>query len=476
MNRKKGIAIHWFRRDLRLTDNPALAEACSYEWVVPIFIWDPNSSWERALGRASAWWLNQSLHALSAQLQQSDRQLIIAVGNPVDILGDMVRASKAEAVFWNRLYEPKTLRYDASLRNRLSRQVKHVGIFDSYLLVEPDQALKKDGTPYRVYTAFYNTIRKIIKTHSLCPKAILPPLPPGNYPSAPVDTLNLVPLKSWTEGLAALWYPGEEHAQRVLKDFVQNHSAHYKIQRDLPYEEGTSRLSPFLHFGEISVASIFHRVASLQGAQKSPFLKELIWREFSHHLLVHFPNMEVEPLNKSFEQFPWQQNESLFKAWTQGRTGYPIVDAGMRQLWKTGWMHNRVRMIVASFLVKDLLIPWQRGADWFWDTLVDANLANNTQNWQWVAGCGADAAPYFRIFNPILQGEKFDPEGLYVKTWCPELSKLPKKWVHKPWAVPEIKLPEFGILLGKTYPFPIVDHVRARLRALLAYDRIRKKI
>ena len=476
MRKYKGSAIHWLRRDLRLSDNPALIAACEYESVIPVFIWD--SSWQPPLGAASKWWLHRSLQALDAQLKKQGSRLIIQMGDPLTVLSQLALETKADAVFFNRLYDPKTVSYDQQLLHQLEKRIKRVESFDSYLLTDPEKILKKDGTPYVVYTAFLNAIMSTFRNRRLFPKAKLPKLSKAHPHSVSLEDLKLEPQIPWAGGFAEKWKPGELPAQKIMQEFVDERADFYLEKRNIPSETGTSTLSPHLHFGEISPATIVACLEEKFGDHHPSsggyqFLKELFWRDFSHYLLFHHPRLESEPLRQEFSRFPWQKNDVLEKFWQKGLTGYPIIDAGMRELWHCGWMHNRVRMIAASFLVKDLLLPWQQGAKWFWDTLVDANLANNTQGWQWTAGCGADAAPYFRIFNPTLQSQKFDPNGSYIKTWCPELASLPNKWIHAPWMAPPEILRNAGVELGKNYPYPIVDHKIARTRALAAYSSLK---
>lgn len=350
--------------------------------------------------------------------------------------------------------------------------------FNASLLFEPWEIENKSGKPYQVFTPFWKMcMSKGVPGELLPPPKDLPA--PEEWPeSLSTDELSLLPEIDWDKGIRETWTPGENGAQDRLRQFVSHGIEDYARGRDEPALETTSRLSPHLHFGEIGPRQIWHAIqhAGLgreQAADK--FLSELGWREFSHHLLHHFPGTSEHALREEFRSFPWEHDDALFKAWQRGRTGYPFVDAGMRELWHTGWMHNRARMIVASFLTKDLLLPWQEGARWFWDTLVDADLANNTQGWQWTAGCGADAAPYFRIFNPVSQGEKFDAQGEYVRRWAPELAKLPDKYVHRPWDAPEEVLDEAEVVLGETYPKRIVDHSEARIRALDAYETVKKR-
>ena len=393
----------------------------------------------------------------------------------------MVRATGAGAVYWNRRYEPAVIARDATIEETLLAKGLAVESFNGALLNEPWTIQNQSAKPFQVFTPFWR--------HCLAQPDPAGPLPtpkhlsaPAKWPqSVPLDELELEPKISWADGMHAAWQPGEAGATDSLKLFLTKAFDDYSVQRNRPDVTGTSRLSPHLHFGEISPRQVWHglrRLAAKRGLpvekwRGSQFLAEVGWREFSHHLLYHFPHTPTEPLRANFKQFPWRKNAVFLKAWQQGRTGYPIVDAGMRELWATGWMHNRVRMIVASFLVKDLLLPWQEGARWFWDTLVDADLAQNTLGWQWTAGCGADAAPYFRVFNPTSQGEKFDPQGDYVRRWCPELSKLPTGYIHAPHEAPVDVLPRPGVEPGRTYPQPIVNHAVAREVALEAFARIK---
>jgi deoxyribodipyrimidine photo-lyase len=363
-----------------------------------------------------------------------------------------------------------------SERNVKTRQ------FNGSLLFSPTQVETQQGGPYKVFTPFWRQcLAEPEPGEPLPPPAKLPA--PSTWPSTlSLDDLDLEPALNWTEGLAEAWEPGEAGAGAELERFLDEALHAYATDRDRPDRRGTSRLSPYLHFGEISPRTIWHAVKEhaavregrglVKGAES--YLREVGWREFAHHLLHHFPDTVEEPLRPEFSDFPWADDEEALMAWQRGQTGFPIVDAGMRELWATGWMHNRVRMIVGSFLVKDLLIPWQEGARWFWDTLVDADLANNTLGWQWVAGCGADAAPYFRVFNPILQGKKYDPDGAYVSRWVPELAGLPVRWIHEPWNASAEILEEAGVELGSSYPHPLVDHGEARDRALEAYSLIKK--
>lgn len=471
-------AIVWFRRDLRLDDNPALSIAVEeYDCIVPLYLFDQVSIEPWAEGSASRWWLHHSLESLDASLRAKGSRLIIRSGNPLDQLTQILEVSKCQAVFWNRVYTPREIERDAAIKAALKTRGIQVQTFNSALLKEPWENLKANGEPYRVFTPFWKAY--LASGFSISPEDppnVLAP-PPEGLVGDSLTSLNLLPRIPWDEGIREAWAPGEIAARQILREFLDGHASAYAVARDHPAIRGTSRLSPHLHFGEISP----RRIASEVKRQCEPgdhgvdvFLKELGWREFANHLLFHFSDTDLHPLDKRFDRFPWpDHDDSVFDRWTRGLTGYPIVDAGMRELWHTGWMHNRVRMIVASFLTKNLLIHWSRGAEWFWDTLVDADLAANSLGWQWTAGCGADAAPYFRIFNPILQGEKFDAAGEYIRRWIPELRQIPTRWIHHPYELSDQELKAYGVELGQDYPFPIVDLKVTRERALAAFAAIK---
>jgi deoxyribodipyrimidine photo-lyase len=470
----------WFRQDLRVSDNPALSAAVEAgEPVIPLYIHSPQEEGAWEPGGATKWWLHHSLQALTNDLQALGSRLVLRSGESRQILAEIVKESGAKKVLWNRRYEPVIIARDAKIKEWLKAEGLAAESFNGSLLCEPWDGCKADGTPYQVYTPFWK---------NLSAKGFgVPPLPtprsvpaPKKWPSAiSLDDLVLLPKISWAERFSELWNPGSQGAKDNLDIFLKRAITEYDQGRNLPAESGTSRLSPHLHFGEISPNQIVDAVRTefkdraLKGGIET-YIKEIVWREFAYHLLYHFPETPEQPLRKDFLKFPWAKDKKLLHAWQRGLTGYPVIDAGMRELWKVGWMHNRVRMIAGSFLVKDLLIPWQDGARWFWDTLVDADLASNTLGWQWTAGCGADAAPYFRVFNPTLQGEKFDPMGEYVKRWVPELSGLPAKWIHRPWEAPAEVLKAARVSLGDNYPRPIVDHGEARDAALDAYEQLKE--
>lgn len=473
-------SLFWFRQDLRLADNPALASAVSRGCpLVLLYVLDEETPGEHAVGGAQRWWLHHSLAALAAEIERLGGRLTLRRGSAAEVLEAVVRESGADAVFWNRCYEPFAVERDRRLKERLKADDIAVESDNAALLVEPWRLKTGAGEPYKVYSPFWRALREAYNEPAPLP-------PPQSLPKSPkvksdrLEAWGLLPTKpDWAAGFGEWWEPGEAGAQTRLADFLDQGVESYKADRDRPDRLGTSRLSPHLHLGELGPRQVWHatRLAAeaaggKQGAEK--FLSELAWREFSHHLLFHYPDLPEKNWRSQFDAFPWRSDEKAFRAWTAGRTGYPIVDAGMRELWQSGWMHNRVRMVVASFLIKHLLIDWRKGAAWFWDTLVDADLANNAASWQWVAGSGADAAPYFRVFNPILQGERFDPEGHYVRRWVPELAKLPANHIHQPWEAPAEVLEAAGVTLGKDYPHPLVEHGAARRRALAAFEEIKK--
>ncbi len=472
-------ALVWFRRDLRLADHPALyAAAESGASIVPVYILDDETAGEWRLGGASRWWLAQSLRALDKSLVRLGSRLILRRGPADEVLRQLIFETGAKAVYFTRGYEPYQRLLEEELEKTLPARRRRFG---GHVLFEPDTLANASGEPYRVHTPFYKALQQREPPGAaLLSPAALPA--PSRWPrSDGLADWGLEPTKpDWAGGLRETWTPGEMAAYARLRLFIDKSVSSYRDERNRPGSNSTSRLSPYLAFGEISPRQVWHAVrAAGESAGASSlgeaYLREVAWREFSYHLLFHFPHLPGKAFKPEFGRFPFREDAHALSAWQEGRTGYPIVDAGMRQLWRTGWMHNRVRMIVASFLIKHLLLPWQAGEAWFWDTLVDADLANNSASWQWVAGSGADAAPYFRIFNPVLQGEKFDPQGDYVRSFCPELARLPDALIHKPWEADEGLLATLGVKLGETYPKPIVDHAEARRRALAAYELIQKQ-
>ena len=475
MNAKPVIV--WFRQDLRLEDNPALCAAAQTNApLIPVYVLDDQSAGEWRSGEASRWWLHHSLQSLNDSL---NNKLLILRGSAISKIEAVVRQTDAAAVYWNRCCEPWRVQRDRELKQSLKSQGIQVRSYYGSLLFDPTAVSKADGTPYRVFTPFY---RKgclengpQIRTPLPRPESLRLAEPSGGLS---VADLNLLPTLNWADSFAELWSPGEAGAKERLGRFLSTGIKHYKDGRNRPDREHVSRLSPHLHFGEISPNQVWQAAETLQGgealsASVDHFRSELGWREFSNYLLYHFPDITGTNLQRKFDRFPWRQDADALRSWQRGLTGYPIVDAGMRELWKTGYMHNRVRMIVGSFLVKNLLIDWRLGARWFWDTLLDADLANNSASWQWVAGSGADAAPYFRIFNPVTQGKKFDPDGQYVRQYVTELGTLDNDYIHNPWDAPATELRRSGIQLGKDYPLPIVDLAESRRRALNAYQAIR---
>lgn len=479
MNTSKKTVIFWFRQDLRISDNPGLLEAAQKGEVLPIYIWsesvkDPDSK----IGEASKWWLHYSLEELNRNL---DNKLNFYLGDPKDIIIKLLRENNVTDIYWNRCYEPWRIIQDSEIKRVLTEEKITVKSFAANLLWEPFTVLKNDKTPYKVYTPYY---------HKGCINAPEPRASFGkpkslklikdNY-SLKLEDLQLLNRNNWHKKFENLWEIGEKAAEKKLNKFLKNAISNYKNNRNYPSLNSVSQLSPHLHFGEISPNQIRDAVYAKteylsEGVQC--FLSEIGWREFSYYLLYYFPTLSHKNFQAKFDKFPWvnvntKNNKKLLKAWQIGQTGYPFVDAGMRELWQTGYMHNRVRMVVASFLVKNLLIHWHHGRDWFWDCLIDGDLASNSASWQWVAGSGADAAPYFRIFNPTTQGEKFDADGFYTRKYLPELSKLPSKYLFEPWKAPETVLQEAGIVLGTTYPYPIIDLQQSREVALASYQAIK---
>lgn len=474
--------IVWFTQDLRLSDNACLhAAVASGHPILPVYILDDVTPGEFAMGGASRWWLHKSLGSLASSLKALDGRLVIRRGEAGSVLGQLVEQTGAKAVYFSRGYAP----WSGELEKKIASQCEASGVdckrFSGFLLHEPEAVRTGNDGPYKVYTPFSRNClsRDISRQPRPAPETI-------DFHSAEVtgDGLDDLDLYSgqpdWAAEFPERWSPGEAGAHNKLKHFLETAVGDYDQARNLPDVPGTSRLSPHLHFGEISPLQCWtatrHAVAMSRhniDRGSHTFEKEILWREFSYHLLHHWPSLPTEPFKPAFANFPWLQDAEKLAWWQQGQTGFPIVDAGMRELWSTGWMHNRVRMIVASFLVKNLRIAWQSGEQWFRNTLVDADIGANSASWQWVAGCGADASPYFRIFNPILQGEKFDKHGGYVRRWVPELAAMPDKFIHKPWQAHDEILGNAGVELGTTYPRPIVDLGQTRDAALAAYKTIR---
>jgi deoxyribodipyrimidine photo-lyase len=472
---KKSILIHWFRQDLRITDNPALYEAAKQGDVLPIYILDDANAGEHRMGGASRWWLHYSLLALNKSLKG---KLSVYIGDPKKILIDLVEEHNIKAVHWNRCYESWRIARDKKIKKALEAHNTSSQSFNGSLLWEPWEVLKKDATPYKVFTPYYrNGCLNTPSPRALLSKPSKLKLFADSLNNLSIDDLNLLPNIKWDKQLESHWQIGEIAAQKKLDKFTSNRLENYKQGRDFPALDSVSRLSPHLHFGEISPNQAWYAAkSSEENDDLDHFLREMGWREFSHSLLYHFPKLPRKNLQAKFDNFPWLENKEYLKCWQTGQTGHPLVDAGMRELWQTGYMHNRVRMVVGSFLVKNLLLHWHHGEKWFWDCLLDADLASNSASWQWIAGCGADAAPFFRVFNPCTQGQKFDPGGEYTRRFVPELKAMPDKFLFNPWEAPSDVLQEAGVALGMHYPKPIVDIKFSRERALRSYKSLQKCI
>lgn len=465
------IAIVWFRRDLRLADHAALHRACAdHRGIVPLYIHAPQEEGDWQPGAASRWWLHHSLTALDNDLRLRQSTLHIRRGDSLQVLLDVLKQTGAGTVYWNRLYEPAAVARDARIKSALREKGVVVHSFGGALWQEPSQLLTQGSEPYRVFTPYWRKLRTMVEVSDPLPAPSLVTTT-SLQGALSVDALDLLPRVAWDRGLRETWQPGEPGAYAALELFADDALGAYATGRDLPARYGTSRLSPHLHFGEITPRQIHHgltqrlqRRDAKRRPDIEPYLRELGWREFAHYLLYHFPATSTENFNSRFDSFVWEKAEdAVLERWQTGRTGIPLVDAGMRELWHTGWMHNRVRMVVASFLTKNLRVHWLRGARWFWDTLVDADLANNSLGWQWVAGCGADAAPYFRVFNPVTQAHKFDAKGAYLRRWLPELATASDALLHEPWT-------DAQLLKRSGYPSPMVDLSKSRQAALAAYQ------
>ena len=467
-------ALLWFRNDLRLADNPALdAALAGGEKLQCVHLLNSEEDGMRPPGGASKWRLGLGLRALNADLVRRGGELNVLRGPASKILPQLVEAGGVAAIYWNRRYGGGEIAQDKHLKQLLRGQGRAVESFGGALLAEPWEVRTRSGDAFKVFTPFWRALRETL--HLARPLPAPEKIAFAEWPEqAPrplaIDQLGLAPEHpNWAKGFPET-DPGESGAQQRLRDFIDDALDSYGAMRDQIGSDGTSRLSAHLHFGEISPRQVFCAASLEKNSDK--FLSELGWREFSAHLLYAFPDLQSRNFNKRFDAFPWRLDAKALQAWKKGQTGYPLVDAGMRELWQTGYMHNRVRMVCASFLTKHLLIDWREGEAWFWDTLIDADAANNAASWQWVAGCGADAAPYFRIFNPVLQGEKFDSNGAYVRRFCPELAGLPDRFIHRPWTAPAGALAGAKVELGKTYPLPIIEHDFARRRALAAFETL----
>ena len=473
-------ALVWFRRDLRLADNPALHEAASrHQHVIPVYIHAPGEASDWAPGAANRWWLHRSLESLSRDLHRHHARLILRRGPSLETLRTLIRDTGAEAVYWNRLYDPALIQRDKTIKAALREDGIHAASHNAALLREPWTVQSKSGEPYKVFTPFWRTYGE---AEIPAPLPVPRPLSsPEHWPaSLPLENLELLPRINWYRGMENFWEPGETGAGQRLESFCRDWLADYPDNRNRTDRDGTSRLSPHLHHGEVSPRQVWRAVAQrvggepLQDGAAEAYLREIGWREFAHHVLFHFPATVTRPMQQRFENYPWREDaDAWLNAWQRGRTGIPLVDAGMRQLWELGWLHNRVRMVVASFLTKNLRIHWLAGDRWFWDTLVDADLASNTMGWQWTAGCGTDAAPYFRVFNPVSQANKFDPEGDYIARFVPELAPLPAKYRARPWELPESEARQLGFRPGRDYPEALVDLKQSRAEALEGYQAIK---
>ncbi len=467
---KQSTSIFWFRQDLRLLDNPGLIKAAQIGTVLPIYILDDISPSPFKIGCASQVYLHYSLEKLNQAL---DNKLNFYMGDPKEILLQLIHQYDIKNIFWNRCHEPWRQSHDETIMNNLIDLKINYAVYDASYLYSPEEIKKEDGSYYKVFGAYKRKVRTFEQRDPLPKPKNLDLIRDQNNQITLTD-LQLIPSHPWQNKIKENWTFGESAAHHRLEFFLQNHLSGYKKGRDYPGNNQTSKLSASLHFGEISpnqIVNAINHIGRLYASEEDieHFLSELIWREFSSYLMVHFKGLPSDNFQTKFNAFPWAHQPTHLNAWKTGHTGYPLIDAGMRELWQTGYMHNRVRMIVASFLVKNLMIHWHDGRDWFWDCLIDADLANNSASWQWVAGCGVDAAPYFRIFNPTTQGEKFDKNGSYTKKFVPELEKLPSKYLFKPWEAPETILKEAGVVLGVNYPKPIVDLKATRQRALSAF-------
>ena len=470
----------WFRDDHRISDNPALAAAQTTGSQVLCFsIFDESSEGLRPLGGASRWWLHGSLQALDDSLRRAGSRLLLLRGPSLEVVDRIAAETGASAIFWNRRYGAAEIALDSAIKKRLTGRGVKAQSFNGRLLHEPWEIRNQAERPFQVFTPY---LRAVMRHQIPAPLPAPLGIEPGTWPrtildsAVPLEDLRLEPSKpDWARAFRTEWRRGEDSARERLAQFLDHGLKGYAGNRDLPALSATSRLSPHLRFGEISPRQVWHAAMNLRAREPAleqdvdKFLSEVVWRDFTHQLLHDHPHLPDRPHSSRFASFPWNEDGQALTAWQEGRTGYPIVDAGMRQLWRIGWMHNRVRMIVASFLVKHLLTDWRQGEAWFWDTLVDADAANNAFSWQWIAGSGPDSAPFHRIFNPVAQGEKFDPQGDYVRTYVPELAGIPSAFIHKPWEAPSTILQAAGVRLGETYPAPVIPHDLARERALQAF-------
>lgn len=465
-----------FGNDLRLDDHPALFRACAKcDTLVLAYVLDEHPPRYRHPGAASNGYLHHSLIALQQALRRKNRELILRRGDGIPTILHLVEACRADQVYWNRSADPVVVEWENRLIDALKERGVSAHTFQCETLFPMGAVLNGQGAPYKVFTPFYKACLRVGPPNKPLSAPARIPAGSGSISLLNIEQLGLLPKRDWAKTFSEFWSAGESAAHEQLVRFLDDGLFSYAHARDELGRMGTSRLSAALHFGELSVRRVWHILADQCGASSEPFLRQLLWREFARSLLDFAPHTVTKPLNARFNDFPWRTDATQLRAWHQGQTGYPVVDAGMRELWQTGYMHNRARMIVGSFLVKDLRLHWREGERWFWDTLVDADLANNVMGWQWIGGCGADAAPYFRIFNPVTQGQKFDPTGDYVRRWVPELSKVPNRWLHAPWTAMPQDLESWGIRLGRDYPPPVVEHSQARKEALDAWRSIRRR-
>ena len=473
----KSPVIVWLRQELRLKDHPALAAAgANSRPVILCFIRNTATDRPWLPGAASCWWLHHSLREISQKVQNAGGKIVLRSGNPAEEITNIAIESGASAVYWTNAIEPSDRKDELLLRAELEKNAIGSEGFEGNLLFDPAEIKSQSGTPFRVFTPFWKNCLKAQASMRAVQQSSMPVFSQTALESESLDSWNLLPERpNWAKQFDSVWQPGEDGGQAALSNFVHR-APDYEQDRNYPAKDNTSRLSPYLHFGNISAAQAFAATnqQNLTSEGALSFQRELGWREFCAHLLFHFPQMPEKSFRPEFSKFPWIEDDNALADWQKGCTGFPIVDAGMRQLWQTGWMHNRVRMVAASVLVKHLLVHWKHGQQWFWDTLVDADLASNSAGWQWVAGCGADAAPYFRVFNPVLQGQKFDPDGDYIKQWVPELMDLPKKYLHTPWLAPAEVLKDANLEIGKDYPAPLIQPDAGRKRALDALAQLKK--
>ena len=468
--------IFWIREDFRIENNPALSFATqNHDNVIALYIYNNNDFDNKR--EAQKWWVFKSLETLKKELSDYKINLEIVKGDELEIFSKFNKKDKL-SVYWNKIYEPDVIAIGKKIRDLFIKNEINYKYFKGNILNEFQEITKNDGTPFKVFTPFWRNAEQVYLNKPLSKNYIVKKKTKKiSFFKKCIEPNDILPKKDWYKKFDKYWKVSENDSKKILKNLIENKIKDYGTSRDIPSIEGTSKLSPYIKHGQIHVDSIWKKCSEIKskGIGYRKYINELGWREFSHSLINYFPEFLKGNFRKEFDKFPWAKNEKFLKAWKKGMTGYPIVDAGMRELYETGWMHNRIRMVVGSFLVKHLRINWTEGEKHFRNCLLDFNKANNVAQWQWVAGCGADAAPYFRIFNPILQGEKFDKEGIYVKKWVPELKNVPNKFIHKPWEM-ELKYQEaIKTIIGKDYPGPIVVHEKARAAALEAFQSLKKK-